>query len=79
MNKTNTLGKNENLMRTVIPRDGRNIGDFWTSDIIETTVAKNLNDTHPAPMTDEVCILPILMTTDINDTVLVMIHLINIG
>ncbi len=70
MNKTNTLGKNENLMRTVIPRDGRNIGDFWTSDIIETTVAKNLNDTHPAPMTDEVCILPILMTTDINDTVL---------
>ena len=67
---TNTpLGMTE-MKEPVIPRDGKNMGDYWTDDIVETTVAKNLSKNHPAPITDEVCILPILQTTNIEDVVL---------
>jgi len=54
----------------VIPRDGKNIGDYWTDDIVSTAVAKNISKNHPAPIVDEVCVLPILQTTNIDDVVL---------
>ena len=54
----------------IIPREGKNIGDYWSEDIVETAVAKNLSKNHPAPIVDKVCILPILQTTNIKDVVL---------
>lgn len=58
-----------------IPRDGKNIGDFWTEDIVETAVSnQNIKNhskrEHPAPFPKDIVTLPILQTTKSGDIVL---------
>lgn len=58
-----------------IPRNGKNIGDFWTEDIVQTAVSnqniKNLDKKeHPAPFPKDIVILPILQTSDFGDLIL---------
>jgi ParB/RepB/Spo0J family partition protein len=58
-----------------IPREGKNIGDFWTEDIVQTAVSnqniKNLDKKeHPAPFPKDIVILPILQTSDFGDLIL---------
>lgn len=57
-------------------KDGKKLEDFWSRDIVYTAVAnqaavKKYGGTdHPAPFPEEICILPILQTTNPGDTVL---------
>jgi len=58
-------------------KEGKKLQDFWTSsDIVYTAVAnqaavKKYGGTdHPAPFPSEICILPILQSTNPGDTVL---------
>lgn len=57
-------------------KDGKKLEDFWSRDIVYTAVAnqatvKQYGGTdHPAPFPEEICILPILQTTNPGDTVL---------
>ncbi|MDB2411878.1 DNA methyltransferase [Litoricolaceae bacterium] len=57
-----------------IPRDGKNLGDFWTEDVVRASVAKNSrkDDTleHPAPFPTDIIRLPIMQTTDQDDLIL---------
>ena len=57
-----------------IPRDGKNLGDFWTEDVVRAAVAKNsrteLSLEHPAPFPTDIIRLPILQTTAEHDLVL---------
>ena len=56
-----------------IPREGKNIGDYWNEDIVRTAVMNNVfYDTtkeHPAPFPENIITIPILQTTDVNDLV----------
>jgi site-specific DNA-methyltransferase (adenine-specific) len=64
-------------MSPYIPRNGKNMGDFWTEDIIRTAVVtqKRLNGKeHPAPYPEGIVILPLLQTTKENDLVLDPFH-----
>jgi len=58
----------------MIPRDGKNMGDFWDESVVKTAVAKNIATPdgveHPAPFPEQIVILPILQTTDEGDTIL---------
>ena len=57
-------------------KDGKQLEDFWDKNIIHTAVAnqaavKRYGGTdHAAPFPEEICILPILQTTNPGDTVL---------
>jgi site-specific DNA-methyltransferase (adenine-specific) len=57
-----------------IPRDGKNLGDFWTEDTVRASVARNsrteVSLEHPAPFPTEIIRLPILQTTVKGDVVL---------
>jgi len=58
-----------------IPREGKNLNDYWTDDVVKTAVANqklNLKSglEHPAPYPKELIILPILQTSRENDLVL---------
>lgn len=69
--KENKVGS----MSPYIPREGKNIGDFWTENIIETAVSnqniKNFSKKeHPAPFPKDIVILPILQTSQVGDKVL---------
>lgn len=56
-----------------IPRDGKNMGDFWDEDLVRTAVvsnhAKDSTSEHPAPFPEDIVTLPILQTTNPNDLV----------
>ena len=55
-----------------IPRDGKNIGDFWNSDIVSSAVVNQKFDNnieHPAPFPEKIVILPVLQTTNEGDLV----------
>ena len=58
----------------VMPRDGKNMGDFWDESVVRTAVAKNIaapeGVEHPAPFPEQIVTLPILQTTDEGDIVL---------
>jgi DNA modification methylase len=58
----------------MMPRDGKNMGDFWDESVVKTAVAKNKPSPdgveHPAPFPEQIVTLPILQTTDEGDTVL---------
>ena len=58
----------------MMPRDGKNMGDFWDESVVKTAVAKNLATPqgveHPAPFPEQIVTLPILQTTDEGDIVL---------
>ena len=57
-----------------MPRDGKNMGDYWSEDIVTSAVAKNFKtdngNEHPAPFSEKIVILPILQCTDEGDIVL---------
>ena len=57
-----------------IPRDGKNMGDYWSEDIVRTAVVNqkltsNKNE-HPAPFNEHIVTLPILQTSNEDDLVL---------
>ena len=57
-----------------IPRDGKNLGDFWTEDTVRAAVAKNSRTEnsleHPAPFPADIIRLPIIQTTYEGDLIL---------
>jgi len=64
-------------MSPYIPREGKNMGDYWSEDIVRTSVANNQkfsNKDHPATFPEEIVILPLLQTTKENDLVLDPFH-----
>ena len=58
----------------MMPRDGKNIGDYWDESVVRTAVAKNSPSSngveHPAPFPEQIITLPILQTTNEGDLVL---------
>ena len=58
----------------MMPRDGKNLGDFWDESVVKTAVAKNIPTPegveHPAPFPEQIVTLPVLQTTDEGDIVL---------
>ena len=58
----------------MMPRDGKNMGDFWDESVVKTAVAKNIPTPegveHPAPFPEQIVTLPVLQTTDRGDLVL---------
>ena len=57
-----------------IPREGKNMGDFWSEDIVKTAVVNqkltsNGNE-HPAPFPENIVTLPILQSSQEGDLVL---------
>ena len=56
-----------------IPRDGKNMGDFWDEDIVKSAVVNqkmSKDIEHPAPFPAQIVLLPLLQTTDEGDLVL---------
>ena len=73
----NVNGKSTNGVSPYIPRSGKNMGDYWTQDIVRSAVVnqQGLNGKeHPAPYPEEIVILPLLQTTKDNDLVLDPFH-----
>ena len=57
-----------------IPREGKNMGDYWSEDIVRTAVVNqklttNHNE-HPAPFNEHIVTLPILQTSNEGDQIL---------
>ena len=67
-------GSVPDMVYPMMPRDGKNMGDFWSESVVRTAVAKNKPSPdgveHPAPFPEQIVTLPILQTTDEDDTVL---------
>ena len=57
-----------------IPREGKNMGDYWSEDIVRTAVVNQKlttnNNEHPAPFNEHIVTLPILQTSSEGDLVL---------
>jgi ParB/RepB/Spo0J family partition protein len=57
-----------------IPREGKNMGDYWSEDIVRTAVVNQKlttnNNEHPAPFNEHIVTLPILQTSNEDDLVL---------
>jgi len=57
-----------------IPREGKNMGDYWSEDIVRTAVVNQKltlnNNEHPAPFNENIVTLPILQTSNEGDLVL---------
>jgi DNA modification methylase len=73
----NGNGITNSTMSPYIPREGKNMGDYWSEDIVRTSVANNQkfsNKDHPATFPEEIVILPLLQTTQENDVVLDPFH-----
>jgi len=68
------LEKESKIVYPMMPRDGKNMGDYWSESVVESAVARNIATPegveHPAPFPDKIVMLPILQTTDENDLVL---------
>jgi len=55
-----------------VPRDGKNLGDYWTEDTVRSAVARqkpNALIEHPATFPEDIITLPILSTTREGDLV----------
>jgi len=67
-------GSVPDMVYPMMPRDGKNMGDFWDESVVKTAVAKNIATLggveHPAPFPEQIVTLPVLQTTDEGDTVL---------
>jgi DNA modification methylase/ParB-like chromosome segregation protein Spo0J len=67
-------GSVPDMVYPMMPRDGKNMGDFWDESVVKTAVAKNISTPesveHPAPFPEQIVTLPILQTTDEGDIVL---------
>lgn len=73
----NLNGKSYKKTYPYFPRGGKNMGDFWTEDIVRTTVANQQGydrKEHPAPFPDQIVVIPLLQTTKENDLVLDPFH-----
>ncbi len=73
----NVNGKSPTTVSPYIPRNGKNMGDYWTEDIVRSAVVnqQGLNGKeHPAPYPEGIVILPLLQTTIENDLVLDPFH-----
>jgi DNA modification methylase len=73
----NINGNGSKTMTPYIPRKGKNMGDYWTEDIVRTAVVTQtgLNGKeHPAPYPEEIVTVPLLQTTKENDLVLDPFH-----
>jgi DNA modification methylase len=61
-------------MYPYIPREGKNMGDYWSEDVVTSAVAMNVKSDgtleHPAPFPENIVTLPILQTTNEGDLVL---------
>jgi len=68
------VNKNTNLsISPYIPRLGKNIGDYWSEDVVKTAVSHQkikVSKEHPAPFPKELVILPILQTSKEGDLIL---------
>jgi len=68
-----TLSNNKVSTTPYIPREGKNMGDWWSEEIVQSAVVnQKLNDDveHPAPFPEKIVILPVLQTTNTGDLVL---------
>lgn len=66
--------KNDQIkINPYIPRDGKNMGDWWSEEIVQSAVVnQKLTEgvEHPAPFPEKIVILPVLQTTNEGDLVL---------
>ncbi len=56
-----------------IPRDGKNMGDWWSEEVVRTAVVNQKVGNgleHPAPFPEDIITLPVLQTTNEGDLVL---------
>ena len=57
-----------------IPRNGKNIGDFWTEEIVRSAVVNQFSTDstteHPAPFPEDIVTIPLLQTTEQGDLVI---------
>ena len=68
-----TANKENKSINPYIPREGKNIGDFWSDEIIQSAVVNQKFDNdveHPAPFPEKIVLLPVLSTTNEGDLVL---------
>jgi DNA modification methylase len=67
-------GSVPDMVYPMMPRDGKNMGDFWDESVVKTAVVKNISTPegveHPAPFPEQIVTLPVLQTTDEGDIVL---------
>ena len=56
-----------------VPRSGKNMGDFWTHDVVRSAVGNRVkigtSHEHPAPFPEDIVTLPLLQTTGQGDLV----------
>lgn len=68
------VGRTQMQSAPYIPREGKNMGDFWTEDIIKSAVARHKQSStgkeHPAPFPKDIVYPPILQTSIDGDLVL---------
>jgi len=67
-------GSAPDIIYPMMPREGKNMGDFWDEHVVKTAVAKNTRSPdqleHPAPFPEQIVTVPVLQTTDEGDLVL---------
>ena len=64
-------------MSPYIMRDGKNMGDYWTEDTVQSSISNQHRDTtieHPATFPEKIVVLPLLQTTNEGDLVLDTFH-----
>jgi DNA modification methylase len=67
------LANPSNVPSPYIPREGKNMGDWWSEEIVQSAVVnQKMSDgvEHPAPFPEKIVTLPVLQTTDEGDLVL---------
>ena len=67
------LKNSSNVTSPYIPREGKNMGDWWSEEIVQSAVVnQKMKDgiEHPAPFPEKIVTLPVLQTTDEGDLVL---------
>ena len=68
-----TVKGKKNSSTPYIPREGKNMGDWWSEEVVRTAVVnqkKTCSIEHPAPFPENFITLPILQATDEGDLVL---------
>jgi len=64
-------------MSPYIMRDGKNMGDYWTEDTVQSSISNQHRDTtieHPATFPEKIVVLPLFQTTNEGDLVLDTFH-----
>ena len=64
-------------MSPYIMRDGKNMGDYWTEDTVQSSISNQHRDNsieHPATFPEKIVVLPLLQTTNEGDLVLDTFH-----